>query len=90
MAYLEQSVGVVDAEYSPIVTPSPINVESNSSSDSEPEMPDWMSLSHSEALNKLCIHADSVIEFDSVSLNGFWQSDVMHSSYEMLAPTWLQ
>eukprot|EP00971_Amphidinium_carterae_P247864 4922030-Amphidinium_carterae.1 len=81
---------VTSPMYSPISPPQTVDSSSSDSSDSEPEMPDWMSLTHGEALDKLCIHSDSVIEYAADELHKFWTQDAMHSTFEMLAPTWLQ
>eukprot|EP00971_Amphidinium_carterae_P269787 5352199-Amphidinium_carterae.1 len=76
-------------EYSP-ATAAEETPQSSPSPSGELVIPAWLEISHSEALNALLIHADWVVEFDATALNNFWKSDVMHSSYEMLAPTWLQ
>eukprot|EP00971_Amphidinium_carterae_P060915 1205667-Amphidinium_carterae.1 len=85
-------------EYSPATAASPEDSAADgvpvpsSSPDGTDDLfiPQWMELSQAEALDKLCVHADSVVEFAADELHKFWTRDAMHSTFEMLAPTWLQ
>eukprot|EP00971_Amphidinium_carterae_P071422 1412831-Amphidinium_carterae.1 len=80
-------------EYSPATAASEgegVPVPSSSAGNDSLFIPQWTELTHAEALDKLCVHADFVVEFAADELHKFWTRDSMHATFEMFAPTWLQ